>query len=240
MAIVNDSFELTVLIPAYEEAESLSSLLPLILIELSKLKATYEVIVVDTNLARDNTKQVCDLNGVTYLSRKNGEFYGDAIRTGVLNTKGVYTVIMDADGSHNPNCISRLWEQRMVCDLVIASRYIKGGCTDNPVVLIFMSRIVNILFRFTLNLNCLDVSNSYRLYKSTDLKVLNLKCNNFDIVEEILVSLVNLRKPYRIVEIPITFEQRKAGKSKRKLVVFAFSYIYVLLRLLNINKKLKK
>ena len=101
-----------------------------------------------------------------------------------------------------------------------------------------MSQIVNILFRYTLSLNCLDVSNSYRLYKLSDLKSLNLRCNNFDIVEEMLVSLVNLRKHYRICEIPITFEQRKAGKSKRKLVVFAFSYIYVLLRLLKLKKKI--
>ena len=49
------------------------------------------------------------------------------------------------------------------------------------------------------------------------------ECHNFDIVEEILVKLCHLRRPFRIVEIPFTFEKRKEGRTKRDLVRFALA-----------------
>ena len=84
-------------------------------------------------------------------------------------------------------------------------------------VLIFMSLMVNVVFRLALGLKCYDVSNSFRLYRGDDLRTLQLKCDNFDIVEEILVKLTVARPGYRIKEVPFVFEKRKAGKTKRNL-----------------------
>jgi dolichol-phosphate mannosyltransferase len=63
---------------------------------------------------------------------------------------------------------------------------------------------------------------------------MRLKCDNFDIIQEILIRAPR-RGATRILEVPITFEKRKAGESKRNLVKFAFSYITTILRLIRVS-----
>jgi dolichol-phosphate mannosyltransferase len=99
---------------------------------------------------------------------------------------------------------------------------------------------VNVVFRLVLGLRCLDVSNSFRLYRGEDLRKLRLECQHFDVVEEILVKLVYSRAQYRIKETPSTFEKRKAGKTKRELVKFALGYVGTLGRLLSLKRKIAK
>jgi dolichol-phosphate mannosyltransferase len=70
-----------------------------------------------------------------------------------------------------------------------------------------------------------DVSNSLRLYRGEQLRSLHLVSNNFDIVEEILIRLVAGKTRSSVVEVPMTFEQRKAGESKRNLPAFMLSYL---------------
>jgi dolichol-phosphate mannosyltransferase len=99
---------------------------------------------------------------------------------------------------------------------------------------------VNYVFRLFLGLRCFDVSNSFRLYRGSDFRVLNLKCDNFDIVEEILVKLVFTHQYYRLLEVPFVFEKRKAGKTKRNLVVFAIGYLGTLLRLMKLKHEARR
>jgi|GEM_PF-6391070 len=77
-----------------------------------------------------------------------------------------------------------------------------------------------------------DVSNNLRLYRGTQVRQLQLKCNNFDLVEEILVRLIQAVPGSRIKKIPFVFERRKAGKSKRNLTVFALGYLFTLVALI--------
>jgi len=225
------SLELSIVLPAYEEAESLKVLLPALQSVLLRLGPSHEILVIDTPEPRDASPKICTDAGATYIPREGGDCYGHAVRTGIARSRGRHVVLMDADGSHNPEFIERLWEKRHAADLVIASRYVEGGKTENPASLIFLSLMVNVAFRVVLGLPCRDVSNSFRLYHGDDLRALRLSCDNFDIVEEILVLLAQAHKGYRILEIPSVFEERKAGKTKRKLMAFALSYLAVLWRL---------
>jgi len=204
------------------------------------LTGSYEILVVDTEQPHDDTPAVCGQHAARYIARRGGNLYGHAIRTAQAEARGKYVVFMDADGSHNPAFVPSLWRYREEADLVIASRYVSGGKTENPAVLIFMSLTVNHVFRFFLGLNCLDVSNSYRLYRGDDLRALRLKCNHFDIVEEILVKLVFAHKTYRVKEVPFVFEKRKAGKTKRNLLLFALGYVVTLLRLLKLKLEARR
>ena len=74
------------------------------------------------------------------------------------------------------------------------------------------------------------VSNSFRLYRVEQLKGLVLKCQNFDIVEEILLKLCR-QYDVTILEIPFTFRKRLFGESKRNLVPFILTYVFTLIRL---------
>jgi dolichol-phosphate mannosyltransferase len=232
--------ELSIVLPAYEEAQSLSQILPVLKEVAGQLTARSEIIVVDTMQPRDETPLVCQTVGVTYIARRGGDLYGDAVRTGFTTARGDFVIMMDGDGSHNPSTLPSLWEQRTNHDLVIASRYVRGGQTENPRILILMSQMVNVVFRIVLGLKCYDVSNSFRLYRGADVRALDLECNHFDIVEEILVKLAALRPDFRIKEIPFTFEKRKAGKTKRQLVTFIFGYVGTLSHLLRLKAKAKR
>ena len=235
-----NELELSIVVPAYEEAESLKQILPTLQNVANGLTPSFEILVVDTMKPHDDTPVVCEKLGVTYLPRRGGDLYGDAVRTGVTVAGGHWVAMMDGDGSHNPLALPHLWEHRQDFDLVVASRYVRGGQTENPAVLIFMSQIVNIVFRLALRLKCYDVSNSFRLYRGADIRSLRLECNHFDVVEEILVKLAALRPGFRIKEVPFTFEKRKAGKTKRHLVKFILGYLGTLFRLLRLKARAKQ
>lgn len=222
-------------LPAYEEADNLKILLPKLREAATALGVAYEIIIIDTTQPRDGTPEVCRQEGVSYVPRQGGPLYGHAIRTALAEARGRWVIFMDADGSHNPGFIGNLWAARDNADLVIASRYIEGGKTENPAVLILMSLMVNISFRLVLGLKCYDVSNSFRLYRGDHLRALPLNCNHFDIVEEILVKLAMAHPEYRLKEIPFVFEKRKAGKTKRNLFLFAIGYVVTLARLVRMK-----
>jgi len=218
---------LSILIPAFDENKNLSILLPKIRSEV-KVK-NFEVIVIDGYLYNSKTYLVCKRNNVVYCQRKNNNTYGEAIREGIKRARGDYTIIMDADFSHSPKFINVMFKKNDF-DVVIASRYINDGGTENPYYLILLSRILNYLYSKILSLKIKDVSNSFRLYRTDKLKNIITLCNNFDVVEEIIYKLSQKYKNLSIIEIPYVFKKRKFGKSKRTLI-FAISYFITLLKL---------
>ncbi len=229
--MTNTNVKISVIIPSYLEEENLRIIIPRLRNEIQKLGENYEILIIDTMHAMDNTKDVCESNNIIYFNRTKGNNYGDAIRTGIERANGEHLIFMDADGSHSPEFIKNLYQYKNDYDVVIASRYIEGGATDNNRILIFMSWVVNFIYSKVLNLNCKDVSNSFKLYKSDLLKKLNLYCDNFDIVEEILFKLKKRNKDLKIKEIPFTFKKRMFGKTKRNLLIFIIFYIFTLLKL---------
>lgn len=223
---------LSIIIPAYLEEENLRIILPRINSVLQMINdGENEVLVVDTKEVMDNTKKVCEENNVTYINRVGGNNYGDAVRTGIQRANSVYTIFMDADGSHDPEFIKNLYNNKEAQDVVIASRYAEGGNTDNSKMLILMSLIVNKLYSLILNIKCKDISNSFKLYKTADLKDLKLNCNNFDIVEEIIFKLKKKKGTLKIKELPFLFKKRMFGTTKRNLFLFILTYIVTIFKL---------
>lgn len=226
---------LSVVIPAYKEAENLKIILPQIQDALKDID--YDINIIDTMEAMDDTEVVCQQYSVNYFHREGGNFYGDAIRTGFKVATKDHILVMDADGSHSPLDFSKMLKDAEMYDLTIGSRYVSDGKTDNPLILVFMSWIVNVCFRLALGLKVKDISDSFRIYKTTDVKALRLDCSNFDLVEEIIIKLSVFHKNYRIREVPITFNKRMYGESKRDLLKFAFSYISTIVKLFKIKTK---
>lgn len=223
--------DISIIIPAYKEEENLRIILPQLNTTLKELTSSYEILIIDTMQAMDNTEAVCTANNVTYYKRTGGNNYGDAIRTGIKHASGLYTIFMDADGSHTPEFIPQLYACKDEYDVVIASRYIKGGETDNSRTLTLMSLLLNLIYSVVLGLNCRDVSNSFKLYKTKDIQDLVLRCQNFDIVEEILFKLKKHKKGLRIKEIPFSFKKRMFGTTKRNLLKFIITYFFTLIKL---------
>jgi dolichol-phosphate mannosyltransferase len=227
-----NELDISINLPSYKESENLKILLPKIIKTLNELKFSFEVNIIDTIQPLDSTyKIVKNFKNVNYYNREFSNSFGDAYRTAIKNSNGTYCVFMDADGSHSPYFLKKMMQHIEKYDVIIASRYIKGGKTENSVILTFMSRVLNFIYSVTLDIKCKDVSNSFKAYKTTQLKSLSLVCNNFDIIEEILYRLSKKNKVLTIKEIPYYFRKRLHGQTKRRLLLFIITFIVTLFKL---------
>lgn len=228
---------ISIMIPAFDEMENLEKLIPRIL-EVMKLHPGYAYKIFVICRENENESNLIHLESleVTPIKRSPSDSFGDAIRSAIISIpeNSDFTIFMDADGSHNPLTLPRLIEAALSSksDVVIASRYIEGGSTDNNVVLRSMSQALNFAFGLVLGIKAKDISTNFKIYKSKSLSKVKLQCHEFDILEELLLELQN-QKPleFRILEIPDHFYNRHHGVSKRKLGPFIIRYMATLIRL---------
>ncbi len=226
---------ISVCLLAYREADNLRVLLPQIKENVEKCGEEYEILIIDGAKSMDDTEKVCKEHGAKYFNQKYPNF-GGAYRTGIEVAQYDKFLIMDADGSHPVTAIPAIYNMYKTgnYDVVIGSRYVKGGVTNDFVVSIILSRILNIIFRICLGLKGKDLSTDFRMYDTAQLKQIQLESQYFDIVEEILLKL-ELNKPnkqkLRIGETPIYFDKRISGESKRDMGRFIIGYLKTIVRL---------
>ena len=227
---------LSVVLLSYQEAENLRVLLPQIIHNVRQCGEAYEVLVVDVNPSLDNTEEVCKEFGVDYYLQEEPCF-GGAFRTAIKYAKKDKFLIMDSDGSHDPKYIPDIYHKFVEenNDVVIGSRYVKGGKTNDELSSQIMSKVLNTVFRISLGIKANDISTDYRMYKTAYLKQVKLTCNNYDVLQEVLLKM-KIKKPSLMIgEVPISFKKRIMGESKRQLIKFVLSYIVTLCRLVRLR-----
>lgn len=231
---------INVVLLAYKEEENLRVLLPEIKKEVEKCAEPYEIMVIDVEKPLDHTEDVCREYGARYINQEYPGF-GGAFRTAIQYAHMDKFLILDSDGSHPPKNIPQIYEKFVNenCDVVIGSRYVKGGVTNDSGSSIVMSHMLNFAFRICLGLNARDLSTDYRMYHTSQLKQVELECENYDVLEEVLLKLKlnKADKKLKIGEVPINFQKRMYGESKRQLLKFIISYIRTLLKLTAIRIK---
>ena len=222
---------------AYKEADNLRKLLPEIKTNIEKCVGnnTYEIVVVDTHEPTDDTSLVCDQFGARYINQE-GPGFGGAFRTAIKSARMDKFLIMDSDGSHPPRYIPDIYKMFSTgeYDVVIGSRYVAGGISNDTPSSRVMSHLLNFAYRIVIGVKAKDLSTDYRIYHTDELKKVHLECLNYDVLEEVILKLKINKKPERFLigETPIHFEKRQYGESKRQLVPFIISYIKTLFRLL--------
>tara|TARA_Y100001970_G_C14128969_1_gene800573 strand:- start:537 stop:1253 length:717 start_codon:yes stop_codon:yes gene_type:complete len=126
-----------------------------------------------------------------------------------------YLITMDADLSHDPKEISNFIANLNEYPFVIGSRYMHGGKCEMKGIRLFISYFGNKFIKFVLNSKCSEFTTSFRGFNLKKLKNFNL-----DIIDNVgysffMSTIFELeRKNFNIKEIPITFYERTAGKSK--------------------------
>ena len=206
----------------------------LVLLAYKECKEDYEILVIDTATPLDNTEEVCKKYGARYINQEKPGF-GGAFGTGIKYAEKDKFLIMDSDGSHPTAHIPEI--HRMFIsgnyDVVIGSRYTKGGKTNDAALSIIMSKILNTIFRICLGISAKDISTDYRMYHTAQLKAITLTCENYDVLQEVLLGLKLAKPDKRLVigEVPISFQKRLFGETKRQLVKFIISYIKTLYKL---------
>ena len=225
---------LTIIIPALNEIENLRVLIPEIHAQTPQYGEIEILVVLPTKSTIEETSELKNLSSKP-ITRNPSDSFGDAIRSGIANVResSTHVIFMDADGSHNPKTLPRLIDTSIdgEFDIVIASRYVKGGTTENTFILKTMSKILNNTFALVLGLKIKDISTNYKIFRRDLLNQSKLICNNYDIVEEILLESKKIKPALKLFEIPDHFHERLYGESKRKLSLFIFTYIITLVRL---------
>ena len=207
------TLDLTVLIPVLNERDNLATLLPRLAVVLRQLDCESEVLVVDGGSTDGTADLARSLGARVLIQRSPG--YGGALREGFDEAKGRFIVTTDADLSHDPDFIAKLWRARDQADIVIASRYVKAGVAYMPLHRKVLSEVLNRFFAIGLGLPIRDLSSGFRLYRATVLDHLEAKGQNFDILQEILVMAY--AAGWRVTEIPFTYYPRDRGSSHARI-----------------------
>jgi len=213
--------DLSIILPCLREAENLRILLPELKTELTNLGISGEIIVVDGD-SRDGTEAICAALDVRCIVEPRPG-YGTALLAGFEAARGRFILTMDADQSHPARFIRELWAQRELADIIIASRYVKGGGATQNWARHFLSRTLNTLFGWIFHLGPRDLSSGYRLYRSEVLRSLRPTHRNFAILIELL--FLALEKGFSVAEYPFHYEPRKTGTSHARLLAFGLEYL---------------
>lgn len=221
--------EITVIIPALNEAENLEYLLP----KMPEYVRGHSlgVLVVDDG-SSDNTAEIVNKHGYSVVSNLITRGGGAALRLGydVAMASGAKCIVtMDADGQHLPEEIEHLVEPILnnELDVVIGSRVLgkreKGSITRWIGIHVF-SIIVNLLAGTRIT----DCSNGFRAFRIDSLKKVLLLQDQFHTAELIIDAA---RKGMRIGEVPVTILCRHSGESKKgKNFSYAINFLKTILK----------
>ena len=213
------NFSTVVVIPTYNEADSLNKLLP------ELLELDVDILIVDDS-SSDGTIEVAEklnaTNRISFISRPSKLGLGSAYLAGFKRCLelGYENIIqMDADGSHQVKDLARMREALRTnqgVDLVIGSRWIPGGKVENWAKRReLLSRIANKYSKAILGTKVNDMTAGFRIYRTSLLKKMNLQAiASQGYGFQIEMTREALRVGAAITEIPITFIERTMGKSK--------------------------
>lgn len=217
-----------VVIPTYNEIENIEDLVNYIL---HIKKYFINVLIVDDGSPDGTGKKADELtkkypNRVHVLHRKEKNGLGPAYIAGfklALSKNAEYIIQMDADFSHDPKYLINLIDAIKTSDLVIGSRYIKGGSVAKSwsAYRKLLSWFANSLYcRIILNMGVKDATAGYRAWKASTLKQLNLsKIKSNGYAFQIEMAYTTFKKNLKIKEIPIYFPDRARGDSKMGLKI---------------------
>jgi dolichol-phosphate mannosyltransferase len=211
-----------IVIPTYNERENL----PLMAEALFGLGLNVQILVVDDNspdgtgqLAEDLRNQYDERVHILHRTAKNG--LGPAYIAGfqqALTMPFSYIVQMDADFSHQPKHIPEMLERIGGHDVVVGSRFIKGGGVDpswgwhRKALSLWANRIYTPAI---LGMPIYDATGGYRLWRADTLRGMGLeRIQSNGYVFQVEMIYVAYRLGYQVAEMPIFFPDRQLGESK--------------------------
>jgi len=210
-----------VIIPTYKEVENIEAIIKAI----SALPIPFDILVIDDNspdgtadIVRNLQKSFANLH---LLERPGKLGLGTAYIKGfkwAMEKDYDFIYEMDADFSHNPNDLVRLYKacKEDGADLAIGSRYISGVNVVNwPLSRVIMSYVASIYVRVITGMRIMDTTAGFKCYKREVLE--NIRPDHIKSVGygfQIEMKFTTWKMGYKIVEIPIIFTDRKLGASK--------------------------
>lgn len=228
----NNPMKTLIIIPTYNELENL----PLLLKQIFAYAPATDVLIIDDN-SPDGTgelgEEIRKQNPQLHVLHRPGKLglgtaYIAGFKYAIQHDYGA-AFEMDADFSHDPRHLPDFLQAIQHAHLVIGSRYVPGGSTPGWS---FIRRVIsgsgNIFARFMLGITVHDCTGGFRCYRREVLQTIDLDAvQSRGYAFQIEMTYRVLKQGFKIVETPITFQDRQLGKSKmsRKIVIEAFTYV---------------
>lgn len=224
---MSDAPEFSIVLPTIDESDGLKVLLPRLQALFGKLGVRGEILVVDGG-SKDDTVAVAQAHGARTM-RQKGKGFGSAVVEGIEAARAPWVGIMDADGSHDPDDFVRFWALRDRVQLVVGSRYCRGGSADMDLTRQILSRSLNTVCKRVLDLPVRESSSGFRLYHRAAALAVGSKATDFSIQQDLMVGI--LAGGGAVAELPIHYSPRVGGVSKANAWKLLPAYIRLLLRL---------
>ncbi|MFH1048505.1 MAG: polyprenol monophosphomannose synthase [Patescibacteria group bacterium] len=236
--MANDSKNITIVIPTYNEAENIASISR----EIFQCLPAGKIIFVDDD-SKDGTEKIANSlvradSRVKFISRKGkirsfSQSYIEGFKAAFADGAD-YIIQMDADFSHNPKYLPQIIENLDNYDIVIGSRYVKGGKVENwSFIRRLISRGGSVYTQIIAGLPLSDPTAGFIGWKKESLEKIHLdeiRSNGYAF--QIEMKFNAYKNNLKIKEIPITFTDRKHGASKmRKRIILEAALYCVKLRL---------
>lgn len=210
-----------VIIPTYNEKENIAAIIDAVM----NLSKNFHVLIVDDGSPDGTASIVKSLfalyPGKLFLEERKGKLgLGTAYIHGfkwALHNKYEYIFEMDADFSHNPTDLERLYQAcENGADVAVGSRYTNGGAVENwPIDRIALSKGASLYTRIITFMPIKDPTAGFVCYKANVLRTINLdKITFVGYAFQIEMKFASWKLGFKIVEVPITFKDRKLGASK--------------------------
>lgn len=229
---VSDSL---VIIPTYNEIENAERIIRKVL----SYDKGFHILIVDDNSPDGTANEVKKLQkehaaSLHLLEREGKQGLGTAYIAGfdwALKHDYNYIFEMDADFSHDPDDLIRLYDACKVegVELSIGSRYVSGGKIGNwPMTRILMSYFASIYVRMILWIGIKDTTAGFKCYSALALKSINYHVIPFKgYAFQICMKYGIRKKGLKIVEVPIKFIDRQRGTSKMSISIFKEAFMGV-------------
>ncbi len=200
-------FDLTLIIPAKREKESL----PIFLKEIENLKCKKMIVLQKED--EETKKSIEQFKNIKIVEQKNNG-YGNALKEGINKVKTKYCCIINADGSMDPKYLKDMRNKCEKLDLVFGSRYQKpgGGSQDDDIVTLIGNYVFTFMGNVFFDLKITDILYTYILGKTSSFKKLDLKNNDFRICVEIPIKAKFKKMSYKC--LPSYERERIGGKKK--------------------------
>tara|TARA_B100000212_G_scaffold187449_1_gene141439 strand:+ start:226 stop:948 length:723 start_codon:yes stop_codon:yes gene_type:complete len=215
------NFKLSIIIPCFNEKNTIEDILKKIDQSLNYYKiSNFEIIVVDdfsTDGSKEVLKKLSNKEKIQIYFHDNNLGKGAAIHTALRYTTGDIVIIQDADLEYDPFDYNKLLVPffETNADIVYGSRFLGGG---KYVRIHFFwhylaNKILTFICNLFINLNLTDMETGYKVFKTSALKSINLKEKSFSFEPEVTIKLA--KKNYKFFEVPITYNGRSYEEGKK-------------------------
>jgi len=227
--------ELSVVIPAHNEAGCIEPTLRQLAVVLEREVIDYEVVVVNDN-SSDATAGILDrlTSENPRLKRQDNSppnGFGWAVRCGIDHAQGEWVAVMMADASDDPEDLVRFFRKAKESghDAVFGNRFLSGGrVVDYPLPKLLLNRLTNWLICLLFVIRYTDVTNAFKLYRKTTLEGLKpFLSPHFNLTVELPLKVIVRGYSYSVLSN--SWHNRKKGESKLKIKEMGSRYWFIIL-----------